>query len=99
MDRNMRERTWRERLARQAAGRLSVAVFCRREGVSTASFYYWRQRLRESAAGTPRFVPVRVTVPTAVEIVLGNGRVVRVPTGTDAGWLRELFAAAEGAPC
>jgi len=42
---------------------------------------------------------VRLAATTSVEVVLGNGRTVRVPTGTDAGWLRELFAAAEDSPC
>ena len=41
---------------------------------------------------TPAFVPVRVLPATAVplEVVLG-GRVIRVPTGFDAGTLRQLL--------
>lgn len=39
---------WQARLARQAASGLSVAEFCSREGVSTASYYGWRNRLRGS---------------------------------------------------
>jgi len=33
------EHTWRLRLRRQAASGLSIAAFCRREEVSSASFY------------------------------------------------------------
>jgi hypothetical protein len=58
-----------ERLARFADGELTIAEFCQREGMSTASFYLWRRRLRDaqSAAETsgtaahsaaPRFLPV-----------------------------------------
>ena len=97
MDREERQRAWRLRMARRARSSVSVAAFCKREGVSPASFYYWRRRL-QSADG-PQFVPVRVTTAAGVEVVLGNGRIVRVPAGTDAGWLRDLFAAAEGSPC
>ena len=39
------EHTWRLRLRRQATGGLSIGEFCRREEVSTASFYAWRRRL------------------------------------------------------
>jgi hypothetical protein len=97
MDRSERRHAWQQRLARQAGGQFSVAAFCKRERVSIASFYYWRRRLRPDDA--PRFVPVHLAATTSVEVVLGNGRIVRVPTGADAGWLRELFAAAEGSPC
>lgn len=36
---------WRLRLVRFEAGRLGVAAFCRREGVSQAAFYQWRKKL------------------------------------------------------
>ena len=35
---------WRERVKRQAASGQSIAEFCRREGISAASFYMWRSR-------------------------------------------------------
>jgi hypothetical protein len=37
---------WRERFRRFSSSGLSVVRFCAREGVSTASFYHWRKRLR-----------------------------------------------------
>jgi hypothetical protein len=40
-----REKLWRSRLARQAASRLSVRAFCRREGVAEPSFYAWRRTI------------------------------------------------------
>lgn len=42
--------TWRRRLTAFDRGDSSVAEFCRRAGVSVASFYQWRRRLRLSAA-------------------------------------------------
>jgi hypothetical protein len=36
---------WRKRLERFARSRLPVVEFCLQEGVSVASFYYWRKKL------------------------------------------------------
>jgi hypothetical protein len=54
------------------------------------------------ATSQPVFVPLRV-VPTAAgmafEVVLGQGRVVRVPAGFDAASLRQLLAILEEPSC
>lgn len=44
---------WQSVLARAAGSDLSVAEFCRREGVSTASFYTWRKRLGAAGSQVP----------------------------------------------
>ena len=41
---------WRKRVERQPGSGLSVLEYCRREGISTASFYTWKRRLRISRA-------------------------------------------------
>ena len=47
---------WEERLRRYGRAGLTVAEFCRREGVSAPSFYQWRRRLAEvpPVAGSTR---------------------------------------------
>lgn len=40
---------WRQRVERQRESRLSIAAFCRKEGLSPASFHSWKRRLRTSA--------------------------------------------------
>jgi SOS-response transcriptional repressor LexA len=40
---------WRQRVERQRESGLSIAAFCRREGVSPASFHVWKRKLRTSA--------------------------------------------------
>jgi hypothetical protein len=49
----------------------------------------------------PVFVPVRVAAASSgpLEVVLGQGRVVRVGSGFDAVTLRQLLAVLEGPPC
>jgi transposase-like protein len=44
---------WRQRLERQRASGLSIAAFCRKEGVSQAAFHAWKRRLRPRDAGRP----------------------------------------------
>jgi len=39
---------WRERVEHQRRSGMSVAEYCRRERVSTGSFYAWRRRLGTS---------------------------------------------------
>ena len=42
-----RETLWRGILRRQAESGLSICRFCAVEGISEASFYAWRKKLRE----------------------------------------------------
>ena len=44
---------WKTLLANQLASGLSVAAFCARERLSTASFYQWRSRLDSKALRAP----------------------------------------------
>jgi hypothetical protein len=93
---------WQRRISQCRASGLSVRAFCDRHGLSTASFYAWRRVLEQRAAERPAFVPVRVvgdTTPahtSALDVVLLDGRTVRVAPGFDAATLRRLLAVLEG---
>ncbi len=68
---------WRQRVRRFGRSGMTVVRFCKQEGVSTASFYRWRNRLGEQVVPTrnadaqdwattdteqtPLFQPIRVT--------------------------------------
>ena len=86
------EALWRDRLARFRKSKLSVAEFCRQEGISNPSFYQWRKRLVWDAARSKQvrvpaktaqspLVPVKVSSPVLVEIEFPNGIRMRVPAG------------------
>lgn len=101
-----KERQWRRRINQWRASGLSVRAFCARHGLATASFYNWRRVLARRAAEEPAFVPVQVVadaVPaqaSALEVILVDGRAVRVAPGFDEATLRRLLAVLEGAgPC
>ena len=40
---------WRQRIKRQRESGLSIAEFCRRDNISSHSFYVWRRNLREAS--------------------------------------------------
>jgi transposase-like protein len=102
-----KERYWRRMLRQWQRSGQRVRAFCSVHGLCEASFYAWRRTIQERDghgwAGDPRpaFVPVTLaTVAASLEVVLADGRVVRVPAGFDAATLRQLLAVlAEVPPC
>lgn len=75
---------WRKRLGKYRGSGLTVAGFCEREGISTASFYAWRRRLGGTKTagkdGWPVFAPLRLaTAGTPMSIHLPGGVRVEVP--------------------
>ena len=95
---------WRELIEAQAASGVSIGAYCRRRGVSTASFYAWRRRMAEQA--TPRFLPVRVakvalsnepSAPRpAVELERTDGVRIRVFDGARRETICDVLAALDG---
>ena len=55
-----RRETWKQRMREFEQGTASIPDFCRRAGVSTASFYQWRRRLQSVPPA-----PVPVPKPSA----------------------------------
>jgi hypothetical protein len=103
------EHTWRLRLNRQATGGLSIGEFCRRERVSTASFYAWRRRLATPSvtapSDSPLFLPIRLDPtsppddtlpPLGFEIELPHRIRLRCAAAPDPVWLGRLVAALAG---
>jgi|SRR6516164_9603657 hypothetical protein len=101
-----KEQQWRRWISAWRASGLSVRAFCARHALATPSFYAWRRVLERRAAEKAAFVPVHVVADTlpapasALELVLADGRIVRVVPGFDAETLRQLLTALEGErPC
>ena len=101
-----KERQWRRWIALWQHSRSSVAAFCARHGLSTARFYAWRRTLKRRDAQPTPFVPVQVVPDAAptpashLEVILADGRVVRVGPGFDAATLRQLLdVLREERPC
>lgn len=79
---------------------MSVAAFCRRNGVAASSFFAWKRKLG-SARTTPAFVEATVArtpvppSPRRIEVLLRGGRRVRVGVGFDPALLAQVVAALE----
>ena len=85
----VRLQVWQARLARFQAKTITVAEFCRREGVSVPSFYQWKKRLGHQVASpedstSDRHLPL--SPPAFASVRLANlttdpGPVLRLPGG------------------
>jgi len=106
-------REWELRMARLEESRLSVAGFCRQEGVSAASFYHWRKKFQRAAAASAEadkrsaFTPVRLVGGASVTARLPGGTQVEIPTSDprvlqlamEALVQADALRTAGGAPC
>lgn len=89
-----RREAWKQRMREFEQGTAGVPDFCRRAGVSTASFYQWRRRLNAVPAKVPKpsakaapprkanvkFLPVELLGPQNVEVQFPCGARVLVPS-------------------
>lgn len=101
-----KERFWRRRIRQWRRSGMTIRGFCAAHGLAEPSFHFWRRTIadRDQQPGArrrggggdpvaPLFVPVSVAPSAgAFEIVLEQGRVVRVLPGFDAATLRQLLA-------
>ena len=84
-----REPYWRQVLARWKRSGLSVRAFCGAEGLNPMTFYWWRGNWGDAISPGPPssrcMSSPRATEPSTVgiEVVLANGRSVRVGAGFD----------------
>jgi transposase-like protein len=95
---------WRRELARRG-DRDAAGDDLRPQVRSAAPVSRSSTRVSPRHAPTPAFLPVRVVEPRAtaavggVEIVLAQGRTVRVPPGFDRQTLADVLAVLEARPC
>jgi hypothetical protein len=95
--RNGTRQAWIARLERFANGALTVAAFCRREGLSVPSFYYWKRQLAgdlaSPSADTARLLPVRLAPgPMPLDLLLPSGAILRLTPGCDLDFVRTVVA-------
>jgi hypothetical protein len=82
---------------------LTARQYAEQEGISHWSLYTWATSLNRQVAKdeAPAFLPVEVIEAPApvepIDLVLGNGRVVRVSCGFDSTTLSRVIEVAEGA--
>jgi putative transposase len=110
-----KQNRWLELIGRWQQSQLTIREFCERHQVSQASFFSWRRVLRQrglldepadpnTAKATSAFVKLTPGEPestpaSAIELVLGDRRVLRIRPGFDADLLRELVRLLEEPSC
>ncbi len=82
---SQKRREWQRRMTRFEEAQQPVAAFCRKEGVSVPSFYYWRKRLLQrpgpaDEVASAGFRPVRLVGSASVVVQLPGGTQREVPT-------------------
>jgi hypothetical protein len=100
---SQRRAYWQAMVSAWSKSGLRQTEFCRRQKISVAAFGWWKARLMRSAKG---FVEVQVTearVPGRrewpYEVVLSNGRSVRMGLAFDDEALGRLIRVAEQTRC
>ncbi len=95
-------RKWQGLVSEQGRSGQSVAAFCRERKLCAPHFFWWKNRLRASAAAKFLEVKLAAAAPAAgtvgdarVEVLLKNGRSLRVGRGVDAKLVRALVAVVE----
>jgi len=91
---------WQRRMAARRESGVSVAAFCRREGLSEGAYYYWRRKLSGGISqfdkkSSPAFLEVVMSRgnPVALELVLSCGHTLRINPAVDPKRLSEVLSA------
>ena len=101
-----RERFWRRALRRREKSGLTIVEFCEREDLSPTTYHFWRREIQRRDAEAPpphtdhnpraTLVPVHVVddeKAAPIEIVAGNGLVVRVSEQATTEHVRRVLQA------
>ena len=112
VDESKREQ-WRKLIAEAARSGTSVREFCRQRGITEPQFYTWRARLNGKVHGAARRRALRAekaatfalvsdapgALDAGIELVLADGRRVRIGRGVDETTLRTVLSAVGSATC
>lgn len=105
--REEKQRHWQRTIAEAARSGLSVREFCRQHRLPEYRFYWWRRKLRathpdrktvNSNGGRASFALVSEeggSQPAGLELVLRDGRRLRISQGVEEQTLRSVLSALE----
>ena len=95
-----RQQFWEMAVETWRSSGLSARDFCKREGLSKSSLYYWNKKLSmderaAEAIDSPSFIEVAVPEnrPAPLELVLISGNILRIDTAVESVTLANVLAA------
>ena len=97
---------WTHHVEQYRHGELTLREYCERHALKLSTFGRWRRRVcRDDGGATTRHAPVNIVrvdlgeapgaSPGTLEVVLGNGRCIRVAGEIDGPTLTRLITAVE----
>jgi transposase-like protein len=108
-----KRRFWQRTIREAARSGMSIREFCRQHRLKESQFYWWQRNLKagrqerrvwrqEVDRGAASFALVSEepgTTDAGIELVLGDGRRLRISKGVDEQTLRAVLAAVEPSGC
>ena len=106
-----KEQQWKNIIREAARSGLSISEFCRQRRLREKQFYWWRRRLTGSSQSNGRmgaatrqasFALVsdeHGALDAGIELVLGDGRRLRISKGVDEETLRAVLSTVGSAGC
>jgi hypothetical protein len=108
-----KHRRWQRTIGQAARSGLSIREFCRRRKLTVSHFYWWQRRLgmdvrkglsrkadgNQSPASFALVSDEQAATDAGIELVLGEGRRLRIHKGVDGETLRAVLAAMESDQC
>ena len=93
MQEQTKQSLWPARLQAQAESGRTIRAWCADNGVTEATFHYWRKRLAATAAPAPQFIALPSTRHSAMlEVETPNGFMVRLGSPAHVEWLGAVLA-------
>jgi transposase len=106
-------RSWPRTIREAVRSGMSIREFCRQRRLKESQFYWWQRRLKAgreeptlrrpgSQGGAASFALVSNeggAMDAGIELVLGDGRRLRIRPGVDEETLRSVLAALEPPRC
>ena len=108
-----KERYWQRTIQEAARSGMSIREFCRQHRLKESQFYWWQRKLKAGRQewtmrrqgvdrGAASFALVSEepgATDAGIELVLGDGRRLRISKGVDEPTLRAVLAAVEPSGC
>ena len=106
-------RYWHRTISEAARSEMSIRAFCRQRRLRESQFYWWQRKLRAgreaatvarpSGNGSPASFALvsdqAGATDAGIELVLGEGRKLRIRRGVDEETLRAVLSALEQPRC
>lgn len=96
MQEESKQSQWSARLLAHAESGLPIRSWCTLNGVTEASFHYWRKRLTPAPAPATRLIALPFAAghtEPMLELETPQGYVIRLGSQTQVGWLGAVLAA------